>query len=185
MIADEIFQSYSVLKKCERFVNCITTVLNQCPIFHLAFQIIRIHQDGVDNMKSPQSTKRAKIDTMRMKDIIAQLTDIIYFLCNAKKSNISTILNQFTNITDEELESLNILFPQDTDDQSIPPVLAKTPYRCKTSQLQQFLFYVYKISELTSKCITLRFCMYKSNDPFGICPMPDRTEQKYHLISTG
>ena len=31
-------------------------------------------------MKSTQNqnTKRAKIDTMRMKDIIAQLTDIIY-----------------------------------------------------------------------------------------------------------
>ena len=36
-------------------------------------------------MKSSQNqnSKRAKIDAMRMKDIIAQLTDIIYFLCNA------------------------------------------------------------------------------------------------------
>ncbi|MDE6989573.1 MAG: hypothetical protein K2P42_02845 [Lachnospiraceae bacterium] len=51
-----------------------------------------------------------------MKDIIAQLADIIYFLCNAKKGNISIILDQFTNITDEELEILNIFFPQDTDD---------------------------------------------------------------------
>ncbi len=67
-------------------------------------------------MKSTQSTKRAKIDTMRMKDIIAQLADIIYLLCNAKKSNISIILNQLTNITDEEMESLNILFPHDPDD---------------------------------------------------------------------
>lgn len=66
-------------------------------------------------MKSTQNTKRVKIDTMRMKDIIAQLTDIIYILCNAKERNISIILNQFTNITDEELQSLNILFPQDTD----------------------------------------------------------------------
>ena len=66
-------------------------------------------------MKSTQSSKRAKIDTMRMKDIIA-LADIIYFLCNAKKGNISIILDQFTNITDEELEILNIFFPQDTDD---------------------------------------------------------------------
>ena len=59
-----------------------------------------------------QNSKRAKIDAMRMKDIIAQLTDIIYFLCNAKKSNISIILDQFTNITDEELDSHNLLCPQ-------------------------------------------------------------------------
>lgn len=70
-------------------------------------------------MKSTQNqnTKRAKIDAVRMKDIIAQLTDIIYILCNAKKSNISIILDQFTNITEEELDSLNILFPQDMDDE--------------------------------------------------------------------
>lgn len=67
-------------------------------------------------MKSTKNTKRAKIDMMRMKDIIAQLTDIIYILCNAKESNISIILDQFTNITDEELISLNIFFPPDTDD---------------------------------------------------------------------
>ena len=66
-------------------------------------------------MKSTQNTKRAKIDTMRMKDIIAQLMDIIYILCKARKSNISIILDQFTNITQEELDSLNIRFPQDTD----------------------------------------------------------------------
>mgnify|MGYP007133029317 FL=1 len=64
-----------------------------------------------------QNSKRAKIDAMRMKDIIAQLTDIIYFLCNAKKSNISIILDQFTNITEEELDSLNILFPQDIENE--------------------------------------------------------------------
>jgi len=66
-------------------------------------------------MKSTKNTKRAKIDTLRLKDIIAQLTDIIYILCNAKKSNVSIILDQFTNITEEELNSLNILFPPDTD----------------------------------------------------------------------
>ena len=64
-----------------------------------------------------QNSKRAKIDAMRMKDIIAQLTDIIYFLCNAKKSNISIILDQFTNITEEELDSINILFPQDIENE--------------------------------------------------------------------
>lgn len=66
-------------------------------------------------MKSTKNTKRTKIDVMRMKDIIAQLTDIIYILCNAKQSNISIILDQFTNITEEELNSLNILFPTDND----------------------------------------------------------------------
>ena len=60
-----------------------------------------------------QNSKRAKIDAMRMKDIIAQLADIIYLLCNAKENNITTILDQFTNITQEELHSLNIFFPHD------------------------------------------------------------------------
>lgn len=67
-------------------------------------------------MKSTKNTSRTKIDVTRMKDIIAQLTDIIYILCNAKQSNISMILNEFTNITEEELNSLQILFPIDTDD---------------------------------------------------------------------
>ncbi|MDE6621304.1 MAG: hypothetical protein K2K74_12625 [Lachnospiraceae bacterium] len=66
-------------------------------------------------MKKSKNTNRTKIDAMRMKDIIAQLTDIIYILCNAKKKNISIILDQFTNITEEELNSLNIFFPPDTD----------------------------------------------------------------------
>lgn len=62
------------------------------------------------------TTKREKIDTMRMKDIISQLTDVIYLLCNAKSTTIDTVLDQFTNITKEEQESLNIFFPHDTDD---------------------------------------------------------------------
>ena len=67
-------------------------------------------------MKSTNNnTKLDKIDAKRMKDIVSQLTDIIYLLCNARKSNISIVLNQFTNITEEELNSLNIFFPQDTD----------------------------------------------------------------------
>lgn len=64
-------------------------------------------------MKSIKESKRTKIDTFRMKDIISQLADVIYLLCNAKRSNTSVILKQFTNITDEELDSLNIFFPQD------------------------------------------------------------------------
>jgi len=68
------------------------------------------------NMKPTKDTKRTKIEVTRMKDIIAQLTDIIYILCNAKQSNISMILNEFTNITEEELDSLHILFPTDIDE---------------------------------------------------------------------
>ena len=60
-------------------------------------------------------TKHERIDTMRMKDIVSQLTDVIYLLCNAKSSNITMILDQFTNITKEERESLNIIFSRDTD----------------------------------------------------------------------
>lgn len=67
-------------------------------------------------MKPTKDTKRTKIEVTRMKDIIAQLTDIIYILCNAKQSNISMILNEFTNITEEELDSLHILFPTDIDE---------------------------------------------------------------------
>ncbi len=57
--------------------------------------------------------KREKLDTMRMKDIVAQLTDVIYLLCEAKGTDIKTIINQFTNLSNEELESLNIYFPND------------------------------------------------------------------------
>ncbi len=54
-----------------------------------------------------------KIDTMRMKDIISQLSDVIYLLCKAKKTNITTVLDYFTNITYEEREALNLIFPDD------------------------------------------------------------------------
>lgn len=69
-------------------------------------------------MKSTITTKRTKIDTMRLKDIIAQLTDIIYIQCNAKESNITVILDQFTNITQDEMNSLNIFYPQDINDKN-------------------------------------------------------------------
>ncbi len=59
--------------------------------------------------------KNKKIDTIRMKDIISQLTDVIYLLCNAKGNNIATVLEQFTNITAEEQEILNLIFPHDTN----------------------------------------------------------------------
>ncbi len=73
---------------------------------------------GYDKMKSTITTKRTKIDTMRLKDIIAQLTDIIYIQCNAKESNITVILDQFTNITQDEMNSLNIFYPQDINDKN-------------------------------------------------------------------
>ena len=63
------------------------------------------------------TSKSKKIDAMRMKDIIAQLSDVIYLLCNAKAVDVITIFDQFTNITPEEREALNIIFPNDVDDE--------------------------------------------------------------------
>lgn len=63
------------------------------------------------------SSKPKKIDAMRMKDIIAQLSDVIYLLCNAKAMDVNTIFDQFTNITPKERESLNIIFPNEVDDE--------------------------------------------------------------------
>lgn len=63
---------------------------------------------------SDAPVKSTKINTMRMKDIISQLSDVIYLLCGAKAADISTIFDQFTNITREEREALNIIFPNDT-----------------------------------------------------------------------
>lgn len=62
--------------------------------------------------------KSPKINTMRMKDIISQLSDVIYFLCSAKSVDITTIFDQFTNITREEREALNIIFPNNADDET-------------------------------------------------------------------
>lgn len=76
--------------------------------------------DTHDTIKQTSATpaKSKKIDTMRMKDIIAQLSDVIYLLCSAKSANITTIFDQFTNITREEREALNIIFPNDEEDAS-------------------------------------------------------------------
>ena len=54
--------------------------------------------------------KIEKMDMMRMKDIISQLTDVIYLLCDAKDTNITMIMEQFTNLTCEERDSLHITF---------------------------------------------------------------------------
>ena len=55
-------------------------------------------------------SKIEKMDMMRMKDIISQLTDVIYLLCDAKDTNITMIMEQFTNLTCEERDSLHITF---------------------------------------------------------------------------
>ena len=45
-----------------------------------------------------QTKKQDTIDKMRMKDIISQLTDIIYLMCDARNADICTIINKFTNL---------------------------------------------------------------------------------------
>jgi len=65
---------------------------------------------------SKGTSKSKKIDEMRMKDIIAQLSDVIYLLCGAKSVDVVTIFDQFTNITPEERKTLNIIFPNDVDE---------------------------------------------------------------------
>lgn len=57
--------------------------------------------------------KCERIDTIRMKDIVAQLTDIIYLLCDAKETDSRIIITQLTNLTKEERESLHIAFSPD------------------------------------------------------------------------
>ncbi len=64
-------------------------------------------------MSTKNASKTVKIDNMRMKDIIAQLTDIIYLLCDAKGNDTMIILNQFTNLSAEERNSLNLVFSHD------------------------------------------------------------------------
>lgn len=60
-------------------------------------------------MKSKEN--QCRIDTIRMKDIVAQLTDIIYLLCDAKGEDTGIILHQLTNLTTEEYQSLHLVFP--------------------------------------------------------------------------
>lgn len=65
-------------------------------------------RNGVHTIMNPN--KIEKMDMMRMKDIISQLTDVIYLLCDAKDTNITMIMEQFTNLTCEERDSLHITF---------------------------------------------------------------------------
>lgn len=57
------------------------------------------------------SNKHDRLDTMRLKDIACQLSDIIFLLCDAKEKDTMIIFDQFTNISKEELDALNIVFP--------------------------------------------------------------------------
>lgn len=59
------------------------------------------------------NSKGERIDTIRMKDIVAQLTDIIYLLCDAKETDSRIIINQLTNLTPAERECLHITFSGD------------------------------------------------------------------------
>ena len=65
-------------------------------------------RNGVHTIMNPN--KIEKMDMMRMKDIISQLTDVIYLLCDAKDTNITMIMEPFTNLTCEERDSLHITF---------------------------------------------------------------------------
>ncbi len=58
-------------------------------------------------------SKGEKINTIRMKDIVSQLIDVIYLLCDAKGTDSKIILSQLTNLTTEEKESLHITFSSD------------------------------------------------------------------------
>jgi hypothetical protein len=48
-----------------------------------------------------------------MKDIIAMLVDVIYIMCDGNKSETMTLIGRLTDITPEELEFFNIVFPND------------------------------------------------------------------------
>lgn len=62
------------------------------------------------------NVKHEKISTKRLKDIIAQLADIIYLLCRAKEEDVDTVIKLFTNLTAEECEGLQILYTPNSDD---------------------------------------------------------------------
>lgn len=47
-------------------------------------------------------------DIIRMKDIIAQLTDIIYLLCDAKRTDVNILVKNLTNMSFEELERYHL-----------------------------------------------------------------------------
>jgi hypothetical protein len=57
--------------------------------------------------------KQFTIKRMRMKDIISMLVDVIYIMCDGNKEDTLILINRLTDITPEELEFFNIIFPKD------------------------------------------------------------------------
>jgi hypothetical protein len=57
--------------------------------------------------------KQLTIKRMRMKDIVAMLVDVIYIMCDGNKTDTLILLNRLTDLTPEELEFFNIVFPED------------------------------------------------------------------------
>lgn len=47
-------------------------------------------------------------NVIRMKDIISQLTDIIYLLCDAKNTDATVLLKNLTNMTIEEMKKYHL-----------------------------------------------------------------------------
>jgi hypothetical protein len=57
--------------------------------------------------------KREKIAGLRMKEILAELVDVIYLMCDADADDASAILRQFTDMTPQEYEWLNIMYAKE------------------------------------------------------------------------
>jgi hypothetical protein len=56
--------------------------------------------------------KQFTIKRMRMKDIIAMLVDVIYIMCDGNKDETMVIIRRLTDITPDELDFFNIVYPK-------------------------------------------------------------------------
>jgi hypothetical protein len=56
--------------------------------------------------------KQIKTKRMRLKDIVAMLADVIYILCDGNSDDTLVLIKRLTDITDEELEFFNIIYPK-------------------------------------------------------------------------
>jgi len=63
-----------------------------------------------------KSDKDNLIPNSRMRDLVTQLADIIYMLCDIKERNTTTILRHFTDMTEDEQSRLNIFYKKDEDE---------------------------------------------------------------------
>jgi hypothetical protein len=50
-----------------------------------------------------------------MKDIVAMLADIIYMLCDGNREDTLTLIRCLTDITPEELQFFNIIYPKEDE----------------------------------------------------------------------